>query len=295
MHRALVTTSYSIVIDSPSDFPKHLEEQHEVFVVPARVIIGKTNYADGVGITREKILHELVNSKEDIRSQEAPPGNFLEVFEKAMEVSDHILYIGISHKLSKSYFSAEVAARKFRGRITLIDTLNISHGVTMMAHHALLRREQGMELATLVNEIREMINNTRVYVLVEELKYLYKGGRIGRAQQTIGSLLNMKPLLHLVDGELDALMSIRGAKAGYQFMAEKAEEHAQEFGNFALSGSYGSDNQKFEKLSNSLNEKLKPLSYHYESIGPAVSCNVGPKVEAFFITKLPEDSADLYK
>ncbi len=165
----------------------------------------------------------------------------------------------------------------------------------MMAHHALLRREQGMELAPLVNEIREMINNTRVYVLVEELKYLYKGGRIGRAQQTIGSLLNMKPLLHLVDGELDALMSIRGAKAGYQFMAEKAEEHAQEFGNFALSGSYGSDNQKFEKLSNSLNEKLKPLSYHYETIGPAVSCNVGPKVEAFFITKLPEDSADLYK
>ncbi len=290
-----MTNSYSIVIDSPSDFPKKLEEQHDIFIVPARVLIGRTNYADGVGITREKILHDLVNSKEDIRSQEAPPGNFLEVFEKAMEVSDHILYISISHKLSKSYHSATIAARKFRGRITLIDTLSISHGVTMMAHHALLRREQGMELAPLVGEITEMMNNTRVYVLVEELKYLYKGGRIGRAQQTIGSLLNMKPMLHLVDGELDALMSIRGAKAGYKFMEEKVIEHAGEFGDFALSGSYGSDNKKFEELSNSLNERLNPLSYLYESIGPAVSCNVGPKVEAFFITKLPKNSADLYK
>jgi DegV family protein with EDD domain len=290
-----VTTSYSIVIDSPADFPQHLADKHELFIVPARVIIGRTNYADGVGITRDKILHELINSKEDIRSQEAPPGNFLEVFDQAMEISDHILYISISHKLSKSFNSATIAARKYRGRITLIDTLNISHGVTMIAHHALLRREQGMELGPLVNEIRDMANSTKVYVLVEELKYLYKGGRIGRAQQTIGSLLNMKPLLHLVDGELDALMSIRGAKAGYAFMEEKAIEHATEYETFGLAGSYGSDNKKFEQLSHSLKERLNPLTYHYESIGPAVSCNVGPKVEAFFITKLPKDSEDLYQ
>ena len=290
-----MTNSYSIVLDSPSDFPRELEHKYGVFVVPVRVYIGNKFYKDRVGITRKTLINELNRAKEDIYTTEAPPKDFIEIFDKAMEVSDHILYIGISHKLSKSYQSALVAARKYRGRITLIDTLNISHGVTLMAHHAVLRREQGMELVPLVEEINQMINNTRVYVLVEELKYLYKGGRIGKARQTIGSLLNIKPLLHLVEGELDALMSIRGSKASHEAMNDMISEHAQEFENFALAGSYGTEDPKFEKLSNSLSEKIKPLYYYYGPIGPSILTNVGPRVEAFFITKLPKDSSDLYK
>ncbi|MHA1200053.1 MAG: DegV family protein, partial [Candidatus Heimdallarchaeaceae archaeon] len=180
-----MTSSYSIVIDSPSDFPRVLESKHEIFIVPAKVHIGDKTFKDRLGITRKTLFYELERAKKDIFTSEAPPKDFVEIFDKAKEVSEHVLYLGISHKLSKSFQSATIAARKYRGRITLIDTLSISHGVTLIANHALLRREQGMELVPLVNEINEMVKNTRMYVLVEDLKYLYKGGRIGRAQQTI--------------------------------------------------------------------------------------------------------------
>ncbi|MCE7742833.1 MAG: DegV family protein [Candidatus Heimdallarchaeota archaeon] len=290
-----MTNSFSIVLDSPSDFPRELESKYDIFIVPSRVHIGDKTYKDRLGITRKTLFHELERAKKDISTTEAPTKDFIETFDKAMEVSDHVLYLGISHKLSKSFQNATIAARKYRGRITLINTLSISHGVTLMAHHALLRREQGMELVPLVQELNEMIRDTRMYVLVENLKYLYKGGRIGRAQQTIGSLLNINPLLHLVDGELDALMSIRGTKASYAAICEKISEHAEEFENFVLAGSFGKENEKFQELSSSLKEELNPLYYCYDAIGPAVLSNVGPKVEALFITKIPDNVVEAYR
>jgi len=290
-----VTTDYSIVIDSPSDFPRILQSKHEIFIVPSRVHIGDKTYKDRVGITRKTLFYELDRAKKDIWTTEAPVSDFIEAFDQAKEVSDHILYLGISHKLSKSFQNATIAARKYRGRITLIDTLSISHGVTLMVQHALLRREQGIELVPLVHEINEMITNTRLYVLVENLKYLYKGGRIGRAQQTIGTLLNINPLLHLVDGELDALMSIRGTKASFEAITEKISEHAKEFKNFALAGSYGKESEVFEELSTSIKVKLNPLFYCYDEIGPAVLTNVGPIVEALFISKIPDNAVEAYK
>lgn len=290
-----MTDSYSIVVDSPSDFPRILENEHEIFIVPSRVHIGDKTYKDRIGITRKTLFHELESAKKDIWTTEAPVKDFIEVFDQAKEAADHILYLGISHKLSKSFQNATIAARKYRGRITLINTLSISHGTSIMALHAILRRNQGLELVPLVHEINEMITNTRLYVLVEDLKYLYKGGRIGRARQAIGTLLNINPLLHLVDGELDALMSIRGTKASYEAICEKISEHAEEFGNYVMAGSFGQENDNFKELSDSLSGKLSPLNYFYDEIGPAVLSNVGPVVEALFITKIPENSIDAYK
>ena len=290
-----MTSAYSIVIDTPSDFPRILESEHDMFIVPSRVHIGDKTYKERTGITRKTLFYELDKAKKDIYTTEAPVKDFIETFENAKKVSDHILYLGISHKLSKSFQNASIAARQFRGKITLIDTLSISHGVTLITNHALLRRKQGMELIPLIQEINELIKNTKLYVLVENLKYLYKGGRIGKARQTIGSLLNINPLLHLVDGELDALMSIRGTKASYEAICEKITEHAEEFGNYVMAGSFGKVNDKFEEIANSLKEKLNPLFYCYDEIGPAVLSNVGPKVEALFITKIPKNAVEVYK
>jgi DegV family protein with EDD domain len=290
-----VTNSYAIIIDSVSDLPKELEEKYKVTIVPARVIIGSEDFLDRVGITREKFLHEIVHSKEKITTSQPSPKDFHDVFSKTLEETDHILYLGVSHKLSATFQNASIASRRFKGKITCIDTLSISLGITAIAHHAALRIEQGMELSPLIDEIKEMMKNTKIYILVEDLKYLLRGGRIGRARHAIGSLLNMKPLLHFVEGEIDALKSIRGVEAGYEAMIEEVTRDAQEFGNFVLSGAYGIENNKFERLSKSLQNKIQPLSYFYEPIGPAVICHVGPNVEAFFITKLPESSIEIYK
>ena len=289
-----MTDSYTIVLDSTSDFPKELEEKYNIPLVLAKVIIGTKEYLDRVGISREKILDELINSEEKITTSQPSPKDFHDIFSKTLEESDHILYLGVSHKLSATYQNAMIAAKKFKGKITCIDTLSVSHGITLMAYHAILRKEQGMKLELLVEEIKEMIVNTRVYILVKELKYLYRGGRIGRARHFIGSSLKLKPLLHLVDGELDALKSVRGTKAGYRAMSDFVTKDAQEFGKFTLIGTYGNDNPKFKRLSNSVNKKLKPLKYLYVPIGPAVSCQVGPNAEAFFIAKIPEEAVDIY-
>jgi len=291
-----VTNNYAIVLDSTSDIPVEMEKKYKIPIVSARVVIGEKDYLDRVGITREQLFHELLHSEERITTTQPSPLDFHNAFSEALEQYDKLLYLGVSSKLSATVQNAVIAARKFeKDKISVIDTLSVSHGVAMLAHHAALCRENGVELSDVIERTEEMMTKTRVYILVEELKYLHRGGRIGRAKHLFGTLLNLKPILHLVEGEIDALMSVRGTEAGYETMVKLVTKDSTEYSNFAFAGTYGIENKIFEEISNNLKEKLKPLYYLYHPIGPGVACHVGPNVEAFFTTQIPKDSVNFYK
>ncbi len=291
-----MTDSYAIVLDSTSDIPEELEKKYSIPIVPAHVIIGGKDYLDRVGISREQIFYDLLNSDEKITTTQPSPIDFFNTFTETLKEYDKILYLGVSSGLSATFQNATIAAKKFeKGKIIPIDTLSVSLGITLMAQHAMLCRENGVELDSVIEQINEMITKTRIYILVQELKYLQRGGRIGKAKHVIGSLLNLKPILHFVDGEIDALMNVRGTEAGYEAMIELVTKDSKSYSNFAFSGAYGLENKTFEGISNSLRDKFNPLNYHYHPIGPAVACHVGPNVEAFITTQIPEDSVNLYK
>ncbi|MHA1550922.1 MAG: DegV family protein [Candidatus Heimdallarchaeaceae archaeon] len=291
-----MTNKFAIVVDSVSDIPEELKKKFNIPIVHAKVIIGEKEYLDRVGITREEFLSQLINSKEKITSTQPSPMDFDIVFKKALEKYDHVLSLSVSSKLSASYQNAVITAKRIgKDKITCIDTLSVTHGITLMANHAALRREQGMELSELLEEIKQMIDSQKFFFLVNELKYLQRGGRIGKAKSLIGTLLNKKPLLTLEEGAIDALKSVKGSEAGYEEMVKLVSEYADKYKNFVLAGAYGLDNPDFEKLAQSVKTNIKPLNYVYAPIGPGVLCHVGPNVEAFIITKIPESSKELYQ
>ncbi len=291
-----MTNKLAIILDSTSDIPEEYKKKYDFTVVPAHVIIGDKDYLDGITISREELIHELIHSKEKITTTQPSPLDFINAFTEALKSHEEVLYLGVSSKISATYQNAMIASRRVdKEKITCIDTWTVSHAMNLLAIHASKRRDQGMELESIVKEIQEMIPTSKLYFLVGDLEFLQRGGRIGKAKQVIGTLLNKKPLLYLDDGIINSLESVRGLDAGYERIIEIISNHAQEYKNYAISGLYGLDNPKFNKLAESLRTKLKPLNYFNNPLGPGVLCHVGPNVEGMSIVKIPDSALDVYK
>ena len=283
-------------MDSTSDLPEGYKEKYGFTVVPAHVIIGDKDYLDGVTISRDELIQELLHSKEKITTTQPSPLDFINAFKEALETHDEVLFLGVSSALSATFQNAAIAAKRVdKEKITWIDTRVVTQATVLMAIHASMRRNQGMELKTVVEEIQEIIPTIHLYFLVGDLIFLQRGGRIGKAKQVLGDLLNKKPLLYLDDGMINSLESVKGIEAGYERIDELITKHAEEYGNYAMAGLYGMDNPDFDKLAETIKNKLKPLNYLYNPLGPGVLCHVGPKVEGMTILKIPDAAVDMYK
>ncbi|NPD89551.1 MAG: DegV family protein [Asgard group archaeon] len=292
-----MTSNFAIVVDSTSDLPEELLNKYNITVVPAWVVIGDKELRDRIDIKREEFLHELTHSEEKITTTQPRPLDFLKAYEEILKKYEKILFLGVSNKLSATNQNAVIAAKQAgKEKIVCIDTLSVTLGAGNLALHAALRREQGMELEKVVEEIKELIEYVGLYFLVGTLDYLHKGGRIGKAKHLLGTLLNTKPLLFLnQEGEIDSFKSVRGIEAGFEEMTELVIQYAHKHKNFVLGIAYGEDNPVFEELGLKLKEKTNPLIYSKALLGPGVLTHVGPKVEAVIFMKIPDSMVDAYK
>lgn len=292
-----MTSNFAIVVDSTSDLPEELLNKYDFTIVPAWVVIGDKELRDRIDIKREEFLHELTHSEEKITTTQPRPLDFLNAFEDLLKKYEKILFLGVSSKLSATYQNAVIAAKQAgKDKIVCIDTFSVTHGAGFLAHHAALRRKQGMELGKVVEEIKVLMEHINLYFLVENLDYLHKGGRIGKAKHLLGTLLNTKPLLFLnKEGEIDSYKSVKGIEAGFEEMKELVIQYAHKNKNFVLGVAYGEDNQEFEEIGQKLKEKTNPLYYSLAPLGPGVLTHVGPNIEAVIFMKIPDSMVDLYK
>ena len=291
-----MTKNFAIVVDSSADIPKKIMEKYDIYNVPMRIIEKEKEYLDRIDLSLDNVIHKLKTSDEIITTTQPPPMDFDKVFTEALEKYDKVLSLSISSKLSATYQNSAVAAKKVdKEKIVCIDTQSITHGLGLLAHHAAVRREQGIEIDQVAAEIEEMLGDIKLYFWVESLDYLYRGGRIGKAKHLIGSLLNMQPLLKIENGEIDAYKSVRGIEAGIEEMKQLMKDGAQEYKHYAFGVSYGERNSSFEELAKTLRDEIQPLNYVEGGLSPAVLCHSGPGVEVFILLKIPEKAVEAYK
>ena len=290
-----MTNNFAIIVDSTSDFPEELKKKYDVYIAPARVIIGEKEYLDRVGITREEIIYQLENSKEKITTTQPIPVDFQEIYSEALEKYEKILFLSVSSGLSATYQNGVLVAKRMgKDKIVCIDTKTVSNATALLAYHAAIRREQGVEFEKVVEEINQMVPTIKLVFIVESLDYLHRGGRIGRAKHLIGTILNKKPILNIVDGEISALETVKGSKAGFEVMGDLIQQLAEEYKHYCFATAYGKDNPQFNNFVKKLKNKLKPLHIFESPTGAGVLTHVGPDVEAVIILKIPEDTVKSY-
>jgi DegV family protein with EDD domain len=193
-----------IVTDSTADLPQAFAEELGITVVPLYVQFGQNTYRDRIDISEEEFYQRLLNDPVHPSTSQPSPQDFADVYNKLSKQADGIVSIHISNKLSGTYNSAlqgkELAATACP--IEVIDSEMVSMGLGLLAAEAANVASSGKGLQELVEEVKRLIPSTHVWALFDTLKYLAMGGRIGKAKEMMGSVLNIKPILVVKDGEM---------------------------------------------------------------------------------------------
>lgn len=215
--------SVQIVIDSACDLPKSTADTLGLHYMPMRTIFGDQEYLDGISLTGEQFYEKLIETDEVPKTSQVPPSDFEAAFEKIIAAGDTALCITISSKLSGTYQSAMIAAERFGDKVIVVDSLNVTVGEQLLVLRAMQLQKQGWsawEMAEILNHEKKRI---RLIALLDTLEYLKKGGRISSTVAFAGTLLSIKPVIALVDGEIELLGKARGSKNGNNKLMELVE------------------------------------------------------------------------
>jgi len=227
-----------IVTDSLSDITADLAQELGVTVVPLTVSFGRESFLDRITMSTEEFYRRLSYDPVWPTTTQPPPGDFATVYNKLAAETDEILVITVSSKLSGTYDSALNARTMVTGkcRIEVLNSLTVVMGLGLIVIAAAKAVKAGANLDSLVELVKGCMPKSHSIMYFDTLKYLAKGGRIGKAQGLLGSLLSVKPILTLRDGEVYPVTRLRSHAAGIDYLykfaagfahiAELAVEHA---------------------------------------------------------------------
>jgi DegV family protein with EDD domain len=221
--------SIAVVTDSTSDLPPDIAAQHGISVVPLNVHIEDETFLDGVSISADEMYRRLPDQNVIPTTSAPSAGTFAELYKKLGETHDEIISIHLSAKLSLTHGSAVNAVAELGSsgpKIKVVDTEQASMALGWTAVQVAEAIAAGMSLDGAV-ELAESASKRAVFIgMVDTLKYLVRGGRIGKAQGFVGSLLKIRPILTLRDGEAHPLERARSRNKGIARIKSMVEEYA---------------------------------------------------------------------
>ncbi len=227
-----------VVTDSLSDITSDMAQELGITVIPLTVFFGKESFLDRVTITTDEFYYKLTHDATWPTTTQPPPGDFVNVYNKLAEETDEILVVTLSSRISGTYESALNAKGLVEKecRIEIIDSLTVAMGLGLIVIAAAKAAQTGANLDELADLVRRAMPQSHTIIYFDTLKYLAKGGRIGKAQGLLGAMLSIKPILTVKDGEMAPLTRLRSQAAGmdylYNFVAgfpnieELAVEHS---------------------------------------------------------------------
>lgn len=209
-----------IVTDTLSDITGDLAAKLDVTLIPLYVRFGEEMYRDRVEITSEDFYRRLVNEPKLPSTTQPTPNDFAAVYRKLAEETDEILVIVVSSKLSGTYQSAMQAKDYIKGkcRIEIVDSFQVAMAEGLIVISAAQAVKEGANLAKVAEMARKAVSRSHLIAYFDTLKYLAKGGRIGKAQGLLGSMLSVKPILTVRDGEMAPLTRVRSLNAGLDYL-----------------------------------------------------------------------------
>jgi len=264
-----------IVTDSLSDITSDIAQGLGITVVPLTVSFGKESFLDRVTMTTDEFYYKLTHDPNWPKTTQPPPGDFVDIYNKLAKETDEILVITLSSKLSGTYQSAMNARGLVEKecRIEIIDSLTVAMGLGLIVMAAAKAAQSGANLDGVADLVRKAMPRSHLIAYFDTLKYLAKGGRIGKAQGLLGAMLSIKPILAVKDGEMAPLKRVRSRAAGmdylYDFVAGCSNIEA-------LAVEHATTPDDADKLVERLSS-LFPKEHIYRStISPVVGTYAGP-------------------
>jgi DegV family protein with EDD domain len=273
----------AILTDSCASIPETLLKALKIHWVAYYIHRGQEVLRDLVTIQRQEFLNWLVTAKVLPTTASPGPGDYLDKYKELVEVdgADEIVSIHMTSKGSGAYQAAKVAQSMAQEsltgiRIEVVDTLNVSlcqGWITIEAARAALA---GKNMDEILERVRALIPVTHMIQTADTLKYLYLGGRIGRAQCLVGSLLNIKPLIGMENGEIVALGQARSRNRAYAMMADMVAAAAGPLGKIKVAYVHAGASEEVEKIRILIEQRLTCVEAIVAELSPALAVHTGP-------------------
>ena len=263
--------SFAVVTDSTSDLPDEWRDRYDIEVVPLKVMFGEETFRDGVDMNNEQFFARLATSTKLPTTSAPSPGDFAELFTRLAKDHDGCISIHIARSLSATAEAARVGAQSVEGfRVDVVDSETVSMPMAFLCRVA----AECTTLDEAAAAVAKRISNSRVLALLDTLRYVEMGGRVSCAQAMIGTMLDLKPLLLMVDGEIKSLDRVRTRSRAIPRMLEFFEKDSP-VEHVGVVHAQAPD--EAEQIAAGLRGKHPGLEVPVGQIGCVLGTHVGPK------------------
>lgn len=281
----------NILADSACDLSAQRYQELPVRIIPLTVQFNQKEYQDRIDIAPETVYEALRNGQV-VKTSQVSPQLFKTIFTEAAQKNEPLLYIAFSSGLSGTYQTAKLIEQEVKetypdAPLQIIDTKCASLGYGLVVLKAAQMAQTGASMDEIASAAQYHADHMEHIFTVDDLEYLYRGGRVSKTAAFVGSLLNIKPLLHVDDGKLVPLEKIRGSKKVLARMIQIMKERGTDFENQVIGISHGDDLEKAEKLAALVRENFPVKDVMIEMVGAVIGAHAGPGTLALFFLNQP--------
>ncbi len=280
----------AVVTDSNSGISQEDARELGVYVLPMPFTVGEEDYFEGINLTQEG-FYELLKSDADIMTSQPSPDAVTRLWDDVLKEYDEIVHIPMSSGLSGSCQTAKMLAEDYEGRVEVVNNQRISVTQRQSCIDALKLAAQGSDAAAIRAVLEEDRFNSSIYIMLDTLFYLKKGGRITPAAAALGTLLRLKPVLQIQGEKLDAFAKARTTSQGKNIMIEAIRNDMEKrFGGADpsicnLQIAYTYDLDAAESFKAEVEAALPGFKIHMDPLSLSVACHIGPGALAVACTK----------
>lgn len=277
----------AIVTDSNSGISQAEGKELGIYVIPMPFLVDGKLYFEDVDMNKEQFYHFLENDA-DLSTSQPSPGDVMDLWDKLLKEYDEIVHIPMSSGLSASCSTAMGLARDYDGKVQVIDNQRISVTMQQSVMDAKHLAAAGKSAAQIKEILEKEALESSIYLMVDTLKYLKKGGRITPAAALLGSALNLKPILQIQGDKLDAYKKVRGVKAAKKNMLEAMKKDVEgRFSDYVTKGqlklhvAYTTDEETAKQWKEEVQNMFPDIAItRMDPLSFSVTCHTGPGVLA---------------
>lgn len=284
----------AIVTDSNAGITQLEAENLGVYVIPMPFFANGKTYFEDISLS-QKEFYEMLSEEVNISTSQPSIGEVTALWDKLLEQYDEIVEIPMSSGLSMACDTAKIFAseKPYIGKVHIIDNKRISVTQRESVLDAIRLVNAGKSGEEIKNILEEDGKNSSIYIMVDTLKYLKKGGRVTPAGAALGSLLGIKPILQIQGGKLDAYKKARGIKAAKMLMIEALKKDIEErFGgaeNVCIAAAHSNALEEMEKLMEEIKKAIpNAKGYYINNLSLSVACHIGPGGLGITVSKILE-------
>ena len=267
----------AIIVDSTASIPLEFVEKYNIHVIPQILNWEGQSYRDNVDIVPEAFYTRLTTAREMPTTSQPSAGEFYEFFSKLAESYESIVAVFLSEPLSGTQASARAARDMMPDfPIEIVDSQSTVMGLGFMVLAAARAAADGADFMAVAEAARALVDKMRIVFVVDTLEFLHRGGRIGGAKRFVGSMLAIKPLLHLVEGKIEPLASVRTKRKAVQHMYDLVEEAVEGQKQVHMSVMNALAAEEAASIAEELQRRIAPQELIMTELSPVIGTHVGP-------------------